>query len=169
MSDHRHILNPLLAIEADGWPQEAELEALVLSALGAAEKELRLSADHPSEVSFLFTDDATIQGINNEWRGKDKPTNVLSFPAFQLRPGMAPKPLLGDIILALETVQGEAVEEHKSFNHHLTHLVVHGLLHLFGYDHEDEGDAEVMEGLERKILNALAIPDPYALFDGGNV
>jgi probable rRNA maturation factor len=162
-------LNPLLAIEAEGWPREAHLEALVVAALSAAEHELGISRDHPSEVSFLFTDDATIQGINMEWRGKDSPTNVLSFPAFQLRPGMAPKPLLGDIILALETVQREAKEEHKPFDNHLSHLIIHGLLHLLGYDHETDNDAEVMEGLERKILSALAIPDPYALFDSGNV
>jgi probable rRNA maturation factor len=169
VTHRQHILTPLLAIEAQGWPQEEELEQLVLSALYAAEMELGLSRDHPSEVSLLFTDDTTIQGINKQWRGKDKPTNVLSFPAFPLRPGMAPKPLLGDIVLAFETVQREALGEQKSFDHHLTHLTIHGLLHLFGYDHETDADAEVMEGLERKILSALAIPDPYALFDGRNV
>ncbi len=169
MTELKRILNPLLAIEAEGWPQEAQLERLVLCALCASEIELGLSIDYPSEVSFLFTDDATMRGINNEWRGKDKPTNVLSFPAFPLRPGMAPKPLLGDIVFALETVQREAMSEHKSFENHLTHLIIHGVLHLLGYDHENEDDAEVMESLERTILESLAIPDPYALFDGRNV
>lgn len=169
MSEATPILTPLLAIEADGWPQEEALEALVNRALDAAEIELGLGADYPSEVSFLFTDDSTIQGINNEWRGKDKPTNVLSFPAFPLRPGMAPKPLLGDIVIALETVQREAIDEQKSFENHLTHMIVHGLLHLLGYDHETDADAEQMEHLERQILETLAIPDPYALFDSRDV
>jgi probable rRNA maturation factor len=169
VSELQRILSPLLAIEAEGWPKENHLESVVHATLNATQVELGLSLDHPSEVSFLFTDDATIQGINNEWRGTDKPTNVLSFPAFPLRPGMAPKPLLGDVVLALETVQREAIEERKSFDHHLTHLIIHGLLHLFGYDHETEEDAEIMEGLERKILSTLAIPDPYALFEERNV
>lgn len=169
MSTAKTILSSLLAIEAEGWPQEEALEALVNRALKAAETELGLSLDHPSEVSFLFTDDATIQGINNEWRGKDKPTNVLSFPAFPLRPGMAPKPLLGDIVVALETVQREAIEEQKSFENHLTHMIIHGLLHLLGYDHETDVDAEQMEQIERQILETLAIPDPYALFDSRDV
>ncbi len=169
MNAPQQILTPLLAIEADGWPKEDMLEAWVNRALNAAEIQLGLSADYPSEVSFLFTDDATIQGINNEWRGKDKPTNVLSFPAFPLRPGMAPKPLLGDIVVALETVQREAIEEQKTFENHLTHMFVHGLLHLLGYDHETDDDAEQMEHLERQILETLAIPDPYALFDSRDV
>jgi probable rRNA maturation factor len=163
------VLTPLLAIEADGWPQEQILEAIILRAFSVAEAELGMSLAYPSEVSFLFTDDAAIQAINNEWRGKDKPTNVLSFPAFPLRPGMAPKPLLGDIVIALETVQREAFGESKSFENHLVHLIIHGLLHLLGYDHENDSDAEIMESLERKILEALAIPDPYALFDSRDV
>lgn len=169
MSNQVIILNPLVAIECDGWPDEAHLASLIGGAFSASQIELGLSSDYPSEVSFLFTDDAAIQGINNEWRGMDKPTNVLSFPAFPLRPGMAPKPLLGDIILALETVTREALEENKKFDDHLVHLIIHGLLHLFGYDHENDEDADIMENLERKILSALAIADPYALFDAGNV
>jgi probable rRNA maturation factor len=94
---------------------------------------------------------------------------VLSFPAFQLRPGMAPKPLLGDIVLAFETVAREAVDEGKPFNDHLSHLVAHGLLHLFGYDHDTDVQAAEMEALERKILARLAIADPYAVSDGDNV
>lgn len=169
MSERHPILTPLLAIEADGWPQEPVLKALILRAFTVVEIELSMSAAHPSEVSFLFTDNATIQGINNEWRGKDKPTNVLSFPAFPLRPGMAPKPLLGDIVIALEIVKFEAADEGKSFENHLTHLIIHGLLHLLGYDHETDDDAKVMERLECIMLAALAIPDPYALFDSRDV
>ena len=104
-----------------------------------------------------------------EWRGKDKPTNVLSFPAFPLKPGMAPKPLLGDIVLAYETVRARLEAEAKPFENHLSHLIAHGLLHLFGYDHETDDEAEVMEALERQILARLAIPDPYAVSDEDNV
>jgi probable rRNA maturation factor len=163
------ILTAVSSVEDGGWPNETDLEKLVTAVFRAAESELMLSPDYPSEVSLLFTDDATIQGINAEWRAKDKPTNVLSFPAFQLRPGMAPKPLLGDIVLAFETVAREAVDEGKPFNDHLSHLVVHGLLHLFGYDHDTDVQAAEMEALERKILARLAIADPYAVSDGDNV
>jgi probable rRNA maturation factor len=169
VSEALQILSPVFAIEADGWPPEPVLERLVARALRAAEAQTGMSAEHPSEVSFLFTDDVTIQGINYEWRSMNKPTNVLSFPAFPLRPGMAPKPLLGDIILALETVQREAAAEDKTFENHLSHLVVHGLLHLLGYDHETDDEADEMEGLEVKILASLAIADPYALIDNCDV
>jgi probable rRNA maturation factor len=162
-------LTAVSSIEEGNWPDEATLELLVDSVFRSVEAELSLSPKHPSEVSLLFTDDATIKDINAQWRSKDKPTNVLSFPAFPIKPGMAPKPLLGDIVFAFETVTREAIEEQKPFENHLSHLVAHGLLHLFGYDHETDMDAEVMEALERKILARLAIPDPYAVSDGDNV
>lgn len=162
------ILSAVSSIEEGAWPDEPSLERVVASVFRAVEEELSLSPEHPSEVSLLFTDDASIQAINAEWRGKDKPTNVLSFPAFPLKPGMAPKPLLGDIVLAFETVTREAAAEGKPFENHLSHLVAHGLLHLFGHDHETEPEAEEMEALERRILARLAIPDPYAVSDGDN-
>jgi probable rRNA maturation factor len=99
--------------------------------------------------------------LNRDWRGKDKPTNVLSFPAMPVTPGGAVPPMLGDIALAFETVAAEAALEGKSFDHHLVHLIVHGLLHLLGHDHEDDVQAEAMEALERAALARLAIPDPY--------
>ena len=145
------------------------LETLVASVFTAVEAELGLSPEYPSEVSLLFTDDATIQGINAEWRDKDKPTNVLSFPSLQIKPGTAPGRLLGDIVFGYETVLREAQEEQKPFDNHLSHLVAHGLLHLFGYDHESDAQAEDMEALERRILARLAIPDPYAVSDSDNV
>ncbi len=114
------------------------------------------------ELSLVFTDDAAIQEINAEWRGKDKPTNVLSFPAFPLEPGKMPGPMLGDIVIARETVEREAVDLDKSFEDHLTHLLVHGFLHLFGYDHMETGEAERMEALETRILAVLGLSDPYA-------
>jgi probable rRNA maturation factor len=163
------ILSSVTTVEAGDWPEEAALEKLVSNVFRATESELGLASEHPSEVSLLFTDDQTMRGINAEWRGKDTPTNVLSFPAFPLRPGMAPKPLLGDIVLAFETVAREAKADAKPLEHHLSHLIAHGLLHLFGHDHETDTEAEVMEQLERQILAQLAIPDPYAVNIDDNV
>jgi probable rRNA maturation factor len=149
-----------LEIEADEWGDEGVLEAMAHRAIDATFAHLGVKSGS-SELSILFTDDAAIQVLNREWRAKDKPTNVLSFPAFPVEPGDALPPMLGDIVLAFETVKREADEENKPFAHHLTHLTVHGLLHLLGYDHETEEQAEEMEGLEREILSSLAIPDPY--------
>ncbi|RVC23665.1 rRNA maturation RNase YbeY, partial [Mesorhizobium sp. M7A.F.Ca.AU.002.02.1.1] len=115
-----------------------------------------------SELSLVFSDDAHIQVLNAGWRGKDKPTNVLSFPAFPFAQGGPLPPMLGDIVLAAETVAHEAVLEDKPVENHITHLVIHGLLHLLGYDHETEAEAEAMEAVERAALARLAIPDPYA-------
>lgn len=151
-----------LAIEAGIWPAEAELIGLVERAARAAFAELRLAANSQSELSVVFTDDAAIQALNAEWRGKDKPTNVLSFPAFPpAKDGPLP-PMLGDIVLAAETVAREAAEEKKPIENHVSHLVIHGLLHLLGYDHETDVEAEEMEAVERAALARLAIPDPYA-------
>lgn len=151
-----------IMVEAGNWPDEPALETLVRKSVEAGWSVLGLkSAD--SELSAVFTDDASIQLLNAEWRGKDKPTNVLSFPAFPVKAGSQPGPMLGDIVIARETVEREALEEGKPLENHLTHLVVHGFLHLLGYDHETDEEAEEMEGKEREILHALAIPDPYAV------
>lgn len=156
---------PALAIdvmvEAGEWPARAALSALARKAVAAALAEAGAS-DDPSELSILFTDDAHIRTLNAGWRGKDKATNVLSFPAFPLKPGDRLPPMLGDVVLAAETVAREAGLEDKPFDHHLVHLMVHGTLHLLGYDHETEAEAETMEALERRALARLAIPDPYA-------
>ena len=112
-----------------------------------------------SELSIVLTDDAEQQGLNRDWRGIDKPTNVLSFP--QIEPFGPVTGILGDIVLARETLEREAAELGKPFTDHYTHLVVHGFLHILGYDHIDEAEALVMEGLETKILATLGIPDPY--------
>jgi probable rRNA maturation factor len=149
-----------IAMEAGDWPAEDELHGHAERAAGAVFAELDI-ADPASELSLLFTDDASIRVLNRDWRGKDKATNVLSFPAFEVAPGDPLPPMLGDVILAFETVSAEAALEAKPFVHHLTHLIVHGLLHLLGYDHENDAEADEMEGLERKVLARLAIPDPY--------
>ena len=112
-----------------------------------------------SELSIVLTDDAEQQGLNRDWRGIDKPTNVLSFP--QIEPFGPVTGILGDIVLARETLEREAAELGKPFTDHYTHLVVHGFLHILGYDHIEEAQALVMEGLETKILATLGIPDPY--------
>jgi probable rRNA maturation factor len=157
-----HPLDFDLTIEAGDWPAEPVLTALVEQALAAAFAEFGADRPGESELGVVFTDDARIRELNAGWRCKDQATNVLSFPAFpETKSGPLP-PLLGDIVLAAETVASEAALEGKRMENHISHLVVHGLLHLVGYDHEDEAEAEAMEALERRILARLAIPDPYA-------
>ncbi|NNU15670.1 rRNA maturation RNase YbeY [Parvularcula sp. ZS-1/3] len=113
-------------------------------------------------VSALFTSDAEVQALNLEHRGKDKPTNVLSFPSDEI-PGLPEEHQpLGDLALAYETCAHEAEEKGITAEAHTTHLIVHGLLHLLGYDHISEDEAEIMEDLERRILARLGIGDPYA-------
>ena len=108
-------------------------------------------------VSLLLADDAALRVLNRDWRGKDKPSNVLSFPAAEGQ-GDA----LGYIALAAETIAAEAAAQCKSFSAHMSHLLTHGLLHLLGYDHEIEAEAEAMEARERAILQQLGLADPYA-------
>lgn len=156
-----------ISVEDEGWPDEPALAAMAQKVLETAadflaENEEQPFPKMPAEVSLVFTNDAEIKEINAEWRGKDKPTNVLSFPAFPLEPGGMPGPMLGDIVVARETVEREAVDLDKSFSDHLTHLLVHGFLHLFGYDHMEKDEAEEMEALETRILAVLGLSDPYA-------
>lgn len=163
---HMPQLDIQISREDEGWPDEPSLQDLSERALGAAAEFLATSLGQPfpkmaPELSLVFTDDASIREINAEWRSQDKPTNVLSFPAFPLQPGGMPGPMLGDIIIARETVSREAVDLEKSFDDHLTHLLVHGFLHLFGYDHMENDEAEKMEALETRILAQLGLSDPY--------
>ena len=155
------------SVETGGWPDEDVLAPKVAHILEEAADYLAMEEGQPFppqpvELSLVFTDDAAIRTINAEWRGLDKATNVLSFPAYPIEPGDAPGPMLGDIVIARETVEREASELGKSVDDHLTHLLVHGFLHLFGYDHLDEDEAEEMEGLETRILARLGLSDPYA-------
>lgn len=112
-----------------------------------------------AELSIVLLDDAEQQVLNREWRQIDKPTNVLSFP--QIEPFAPVAGILGDITLARETLEREAADLGKSFTDHYTHLVVHGFLHILGYDHIDDEEALVMEGLETQILATLGIDNPY--------
>ena len=151
-------------VVADCWQAEPGAEAVIDRAIAAA-AELADADVGEAELAVMLTDDAGIRTLNNNWRGIDKPTNVLSFPALQPTgagdPDDAPR-MLGDIAIAYETTRKEADDEQKPFDHHLSHLAVHGFLHLIGYDHENDGEAETMETLETEILAQLGIPDPYA-------
>ena len=135
----------------EGLAERAALEAL---------RQSEATVAGIAELSIVLTDDAEQRGLNRDWRGVDTPTNVLSFP--QIEPFSPVIGILGDITLARQTLEREAAELGKSFIDHFTHLVVHGFLHILGYDHIEEADALVMEGLETQILASLGIADPYA-------
>lgn len=148
-----------IMVETGDWPDEAALQRLAEEALAAAAAQIETLPG--TAVTLVFTDDESIRRLNARFRGRDKATNVLSFPALSgTVPPDEPAPL-GDIVLAGETVAREAAAQGNSFEHHLIHLIVHGFLHLLGYDHEAEDEAEEMEDLERRILASLAIADPY--------
>jgi probable rRNA maturation factor len=163
-------------VVADCWQTEPDAEAVIHRAIATAAETVNAGLStglhtslHTSlgeaELAVMLTDDAGIRTLNSNWRGIDKPTNVLSFPALQPTgpsgPDDAPR-MLGDIAIAYETTRKEADDEQKPFDHHLSHLAVHGFLHLIGYDHDKDDDAEAMETLEQEILAQLGIPDPYA-------
>jgi probable rRNA maturation factor len=148
-------------VESGDWGEESALRALVAPAPAASVALATPRLTPSAEVSVVFTDDAHIRLLNHRYRQKDAATNVLSFPAPQMTPN-AYGPLLGDLVFAYQTVAGEAADAGISFDHHLAHLVVHGFLHLLAYDHQNEGQAAVMESLETAILARLGIADPYA-------
>jgi probable rRNA maturation factor len=150
-----------IVITADCWQAEPSAEDIVQRAISAAAGAAPAQTDR-AELAVMLTDDAGIRALNQDWRGIDKPTNVLSFPAVALPGGGSRPRTLGDVAIAYETTRREALDENKPFGHHLSHLAVHGFLHLIGYDHETDDDAETMEELERQILARLGIPDPYA-------
>ena len=152
----------LLTIEGDGWGQPDAREALAGRAIDATLRETGLAISKNCELSIVLTDDEAVRALNEEWRHKDRPTNVLSFPAFDLEPGDPLPTMLGDIVVARGVVAREAEEAGKAFDDHLTHLIVHGFLHLAGWDHETDDEAEAMEALETAILIRLGIADPYA-------
>ena len=155
-----------VAVEAGQWGDVETIEALAETALAAAANDLALCEHQPfpadpPEVSLVLADGAMMADINGQWRNQPKPTNVLSFPAFPVVPGGLPGPMLGDIILARETIDREARELGKPVDEHLAHLIVHGFLHLFGYDHVENNDAAKMEAIETRILTSLGLSDPY--------
>jgi probable rRNA maturation factor len=152
-------------VEAPAWDEAPEADATVRRAL--TEAATAIGTDFRNHtLAVLLTDDAAIRRLNAQWRGIDKPTNVLSFPpAPQLAAEGAKS--LGDVAIAYEVTAREARQEGKSFANHLSHLAVHGFLHLLGYDHESDAQAETMEQLERAILARLGVPDPYLAHEIG--
>ncbi|MFD1624635.1 rRNA maturation RNase YbeY [Azospirillum griseum] len=163
--DHQAMPELEIAVsrEAGDWPDHAEtlVERVARATLAATYP----PDDGPAELSLVLADNALVQQLNRDYRGKDKPTNVLSFALTEAEepdPEEGAPVLLGDVILAYETVQREAAEQNKSPDDHLSHLVMHGVLHLLGYDHETDDEAEEMEALETRLLASLGIADPYA-------
>jgi probable rRNA maturation factor len=188
-----------IMVEAAQWKGKRNIKALLQRAIAAAAAAVPTRG---GEVAIVLTDDKAIRVLNRDWRRKNAPTNVLSFPATEPRAALASKAsgtsastrvfrramrgnsksaraghspeagssargangaphLLGDIVIAYETTEREARAERKPFAHHLTHLAVHGFLHLVGYDHVADDEAQAMEGLETSILARLGVPDPY--------
>ena len=142
-------------VDSDLWQEPGKARSIVRRAVAQA---AAAASTTGTELAIVLTDDSAIRQLNRLWRGIDAATNVLSFPSKQA----ADEPAhLGDIVLAYQTIAREARAEGKMFAHHLAHLAVHGLLHLTGYDHDKDTDAEAMEQTERKILRRLNIPDPY--------
>ena len=147
------------------WCPDAEelVRAAACLAVTNGVREAAILSSARSELTVVLADDAEQQRLNREWRGVNRPTNVLAFPAWDPRgplPEDAPM-LLGDVVLACETVAREAVEQHKTVADHLSHLVVHGVLHLLGYDHATEPEAAAMESIEKAVLANLGVVDPY--------
>jgi len=158
-----------IAVEDPGWTQVLpEVEALARRAAAAALAGLPACAvpPMPAELSILLADDARLRDLNRRYRGLDRATNVLSFPGDLGAANGAPA-LLGDLALARETLVREAAEQSKPLADHLSHLVVHGVLHLLGYDHEEAAAAARMERLEIALLAGLGVPDPYRPPAGG--
>jgi probable rRNA maturation factor len=145
-----------IAIEAPGWDGLAGPRELAEAAIAAAIEASAARLEDEAEVSILFCGDAFIAGLNRQWRGQDKPTNVLAFPA-----GEGAGPLLGDIVIAFETAHAEALATAKPLRDHVAHLLVHGFLHLLGYDHASDAEADAMETLEALALARLGIDNPY--------
>jgi probable rRNA maturation factor len=160
-----------VAIEADEeWDSSKDWQRLVRRATESAIAESAFPdlarSVRPVELSVRLTSDDEVRALNAHWRGKDKPTNVLSFPLaeqYELEQGdeEGPELMLGDIVVARGVCEREAVEKHVSFEDHASHLIVHGTLHLLGYDHQDDGSAEEMERREARALQRLGITDPY--------
>jgi len=160
-SPHRRMAAPVIDVQVQSplWDAAPAAAQTVRAAIETA----AALVPTEGEISVLLTDDAGVRDLNRAWRGLDQPTNVLSFPAAK-----AGGALLGDIAIAYETLAGEAADDSKPFLHHLAHLAVHGFLHLLGYDHQTDSQADAMEGLERAALARLDIADPYRAHEPGN-
>ena len=158
-SDSSHTIE--VTIEAPAW-QSAVTDPLQLCRRAVSAVLSREVSAAAVEVGVVLADDARVRALNRDFRGQDRATNVLSFPTGETAAPMIGQPLiLGDVVVALETMQREATADGTPLGHHLTHLVVHGTLHLLGYDHESDDEAERMEAREVELLAALGVADPY--------
>ena len=155
----RTIFSVVTAVHSGVWPAACP-NAEVLAQRAAQAASAAAGGGGPVLVGLILTDDVEQRRLNRDYRGKDASTNVLAFPMGDAVPGGGPV-MLGDVVLAFETVAREADEQNKPLRDHLQHLVVHGVLHLFGFDHETDTEAELMERREREILAGLGVPDPY--------
>ena len=171
---------PAIDIKVDSplWKTRRGVKAVLQRAICEA---AAMAATSGGELAIVLTDDSAIRTLNRDWRGKDQPTNVLSFPANAASRSLPRKPerdgvggagkgrgrvrLLGDIVIAYETMAREALAEHRPFAHHLAHLAVHGFLHLMGHDHAADSEADAMEAMEIAVLARLEVPNPYAMRD----
>jgi probable rRNA maturation factor len=171
-----------IIVDSPLWKAQRGIKAVLQRAIAEAAS---MAATREGELAIVLTDDSAIRALNRDWRGKDQATNVLSFPVNapsrsltrkrgRVRVGVAARlasepagrvRLLGDIVIAYETMAREALAEQRPFRHHLAHLAVHGFLHLVGHDHEAEAEAEAMEALEIAVLSRLEMPNPYVLRD----
>lgn len=142
----------LACADSNGLPAEAQFQQWLDTAI--------LPFQQEAEVTIRIVDEAESNDLNLTYRGKDKPTNVLSFP-FECPPGVEDFPLLGDLIICRQVVEQEASEQQKTLESHWAHMVIHGSLHLLGYDHIEDTEAEEMEALEKEFMQALNFPDPY--------
>jgi probable rRNA maturation factor len=156
-------------VDSPLWKARRGLKAVLLRAVSEAAAQ---TATKRGELAIVLTDDSAIRALNRQWRGKDAPTNVLSFPvrcgsaaAADAGKSRGAPPLLGDVVIAYETTAREARAGHLPFRHHLAHLAVHGFLHLLGHDHETDTEAEAMEALEIAVLARLDMPNPYVMRD----
>jgi probable rRNA maturation factor len=181
---HRPQVAPALDIIVDSplWKAQRGVKAVLQRAICEAAS---MATTSGGELAIVLTDDSAIRTLNRVWRGKDQPTNVLSFPVNAPSRSLPPKRgrvrvgvasrlageswgrvrLLGDIVIAYETMASEALAAHKPFRHHLAHLAVHGFLHLVGHDHATDAEADAMEALEIAVLARLDVPNPYVMRD----
>jgi probable rRNA maturation factor len=146
-----------IQIQSPLWDAQPAAVQTIRDVLAAAALVLSTAG---GEVAIVLTDDESIRELNRQWRDVDRPTNVLSFPA-AVTPTSAGAKFFGDIVMAYETLKRESDDENRAFLHHLAHLTVHGFLHLIGYGHDVEAEAEKMEGLESRIMLSINLPDPW--------
>jgi probable rRNA maturation factor len=154
-----------ILVEDPRWTATLDLQLLVDRVIDAALSAIDAANGEPAEISLLFADDARISLLKGAWLGKNAPTNVLSFPAAEGgRSSAADQRFLGDMILSFDTIRRESEAEGKPFEAHLAHMIAHGFLHLMGYDHIDDEEANVMEAMESRVLLTLGMPDPWLTY-----